>query len=210
MKRSRPPRPRVKLNRDAAWELLDRLGMSRKNPARRSGLSSEYLSQLMNGKSNPSPYARRRLQQTLGVEGLGRRLHRQAAGKRGGGGLHIWSTRERLRSQRFEAGGTGNRRLQSRPEPKGPTEPSGEEGVPMDRPRRAALYARALTDDPEDGLSWDNQLSRLREYAEILGVEVYAESMWTSAPPHGRTAPVPGNVERGHRPGTALRHRAGP
>ena len=25
MKRSRPPRPRVKLNRDAAWELLDRL-----------------------------------------------------------------------------------------------------------------------------------------------------------------------------------------
>ena len=43
MKRSRPPRPRVKLNRDAAWELLDRQGMSRKNPARRSGLSSEYL-----------------------------------------------------------------------------------------------------------------------------------------------------------------------
>ena len=96
---------------------------------------------------------------------------------------HIWSTRERLRSQRFEAGGTGNRRLQSRPEPKGPTEPSREEGVPMDRPRRAALYARVPTDDPEDGLSWDNQLSRLREYAEILGVEVYAESMWTSAPP---------------------------
>ena len=83
MKRSRPPRPRVKLNRDAAWELLDRLGMSRKNPARRSGLPSGYLSQLMNGKSNPSPYARRRLQQTLGVEGLARRLHRQAAGKRG-------------------------------------------------------------------------------------------------------------------------------
>ena len=49
MKRSRPPRPRVKLNRDAAWELLDRQGMSRKNPARRSGLYSEYLSQLMNG-----------------------------------------------------------------------------------------------------------------------------------------------------------------
>ena len=45
----------------------------------------------------------------------------------------------------------------------------------MDRPRRAALYARALTDHPEDGLPWDSQLSRLREYAEILGVEVYAE-----------------------------------
>ena len=28
MKRSGPPRPRVKLNPDAVWELLDRLGMS--------------------------------------------------------------------------------------------------------------------------------------------------------------------------------------
>ncbi len=45
----------------------------------------------------------------------------------------------------------------------------------MDRPRRTALYARALTDDPEDGLSWDSQLSCLREYAEVPGVEVYAE-----------------------------------
>ena len=26
MKRSGPPRPRVKLNRDAVWELLDRCG----------------------------------------------------------------------------------------------------------------------------------------------------------------------------------------
>ena len=34
MKRSRPPRPRVKLNRDAVWELLDRLGMSWNEPAR--------------------------------------------------------------------------------------------------------------------------------------------------------------------------------
>ena len=36
MKLSRPPRPRVKLNRDAVWELLDRLGMSWNEPARRS------------------------------------------------------------------------------------------------------------------------------------------------------------------------------
>ena len=34
MKRSGPPRPRVKLNRDAVWELLDRLGMSRNQLAR--------------------------------------------------------------------------------------------------------------------------------------------------------------------------------
>ena len=36
MKRSRPPRPAVKLNRNAVWELLDRLGMSWNEPARRS------------------------------------------------------------------------------------------------------------------------------------------------------------------------------
>ena len=35
MKRSRPSRPRVKLNRDAVWELLDRLGMPWNEPARR-------------------------------------------------------------------------------------------------------------------------------------------------------------------------------
>ena len=35
MKRSRPSRPRVKLNRDAVWELLDQLGMPWNEPARR-------------------------------------------------------------------------------------------------------------------------------------------------------------------------------
>ena len=36
MKRSHPPRPRAKLNRNAVWELPDRLGMSWNEPARRS------------------------------------------------------------------------------------------------------------------------------------------------------------------------------
>ena len=36
MKPTPPPRPRVKFNRDAVWELLDRLGMSWNEPARRS------------------------------------------------------------------------------------------------------------------------------------------------------------------------------
>ena len=35
MKRSGPPHPRVKLNRDAVWELLDRLGISWNEPASR-------------------------------------------------------------------------------------------------------------------------------------------------------------------------------
>ena len=36
MRRKRPARPRVKHNRDAVWELLDRLGMSWNEPALRS------------------------------------------------------------------------------------------------------------------------------------------------------------------------------
>ena len=36
MMRSRPLRPRVMLNRDAGWELPDRLGMSWNEPARGS------------------------------------------------------------------------------------------------------------------------------------------------------------------------------
>ena len=60
-----PRRRRAKLNRDAGWELLGRLGRSQNELARQCGLSSGYLSQLMNGKRSPSPYARRRLRQAL-------------------------------------------------------------------------------------------------------------------------------------------------
>ncbi len=67
MKRSHRALPRVKLNRDAVWELLDQLGMPQNGSARRCGLSSGHLSLLMNGKRSPSPYTRRRLQQVLGV-----------------------------------------------------------------------------------------------------------------------------------------------
>ena len=65
MKHSRPPHPRVKLNRDAAWELPGRLGMFQNELARQCGLSSVYLSQLMNGRRSPSPYDRRRLRRAL-------------------------------------------------------------------------------------------------------------------------------------------------
>ena len=73
MKRSRPPRP-------AVWELLDRLGMSQNELARQCGLSSGYLSQLMNGRHSPSPYARRRLQQVLGVSEFDRLFIIETAG----------------------------------------------------------------------------------------------------------------------------------
>ena len=45
----------------------------------------------------------------------------------------------------------------------------------MDRPKRAALYARAPLDDPEAGRTVELQLVRLRRHAEVLGMEVYAE-----------------------------------
>lgn len=45
----------------------------------------------------------------------------------------------------------------------------------MDRPRRAALYARASLDDPEAEQMVELQLGRLREHAATLGLDVHAE-----------------------------------
>ena len=67
MRRKRPVRPRVILNRDAVWVLLDRLRISQNELARRCGLSPGYMSLLMAGKRSPSPPTRRRLMQALGV-----------------------------------------------------------------------------------------------------------------------------------------------
>ena len=72
MKRKRPARPRVILNRDAVWALLDELGISQNELARRCALSSGYLSQLMSGAKSPSPRVRRKLQQVLGVSDFDR------------------------------------------------------------------------------------------------------------------------------------------
>ena len=59
--------PRVWLNPVAVWELLDRRGISQNELARRCGFSPGHLSMLMNGKRSPSPRARRRLMEVLGV-----------------------------------------------------------------------------------------------------------------------------------------------
>ena len=48
MRRKRPVRPRVKLNRDAVWAFLDQLGISQNELARRRGISPGHLSPLMN------------------------------------------------------------------------------------------------------------------------------------------------------------------
>ena len=68
MKRSRPSRPRLILNRDAVWKLMDRLDISQNELVRRCGISRGYMSQLMRGERSPSPRLRRRLQQVLGVD----------------------------------------------------------------------------------------------------------------------------------------------
>ena len=76
MRRKRPSRCRVKLNPVAVWELLDQLGITQKESARRSGISAGYLSQLIRGERSPSPRMRLRmrlrLQQALGVTGWDR------------------------------------------------------------------------------------------------------------------------------------------
>ena len=66
MRRKRPVRPRVILNRDAVWALLDQLGISQNELARRCGLSPGYMSLLMAGKRSALARTRRR-RQALGV-----------------------------------------------------------------------------------------------------------------------------------------------
>ena len=68
--RRRRGAPRVWLNPVAVWELLDRLGISQNEVARRCGFSPSHLSMLMNGQRSPSPRARKRLMEVLGVEDL--------------------------------------------------------------------------------------------------------------------------------------------
>ena len=65
--RNRPSRPRVKLIRSAVAELLNLLNMTQSELAHMCGLSPGYFSLLMAGKRSPSPEARRRIQEALGV-----------------------------------------------------------------------------------------------------------------------------------------------
>ena len=81
MNRKRPSRSRVKLNPVAVWELLDQLGISLKELARRSGISAGYLSQLIRGERSPSVRTQRRLQQALGVADWDRLFILEPAGE---------------------------------------------------------------------------------------------------------------------------------
>ena len=72
MKRTRPSRPGVKLNRSAFSELLNLLNMSQTALACLAGLSPGYFSLLMAGKRSPSPDTRRWLKQALGVSDFDR------------------------------------------------------------------------------------------------------------------------------------------
>ena len=67
VRRRRPP-TRVLLKAAAVWELLERLDMSQNQLARLAGISPSHLSQVMNGKSSPSPRVRRQLMETLRVD----------------------------------------------------------------------------------------------------------------------------------------------
>ena len=66
MKR-RKPCFRVRLRTEMVWELLNRLNMSQNELARRAGIRSGYMSQLMSGQRFASPGVRQRLMDVLGV-----------------------------------------------------------------------------------------------------------------------------------------------
>ena len=62
------PLVRVRLNAVAFWDLLHRRNMTKNELAARTGLATGYLSQLLNGKRNPSAATRQLLQDALGAE----------------------------------------------------------------------------------------------------------------------------------------------
>ena len=59
---------RVRIKIDAVYDILDRLHMSQSALARKAGLTTGYISQVMSGKRTPSPDVRRRIQEALGVD----------------------------------------------------------------------------------------------------------------------------------------------
>ena len=59
---------RVTLNRAPVWAFLEERHISQNELARRVGISSGYLSQLMSGARCPSPEVRRRLLRVLGLD----------------------------------------------------------------------------------------------------------------------------------------------
>ena len=58
---------RVRLNPAPVWAFLEERDISQNELARQIGTSSGHLSRLINGRANPSPQLRRRLQRVLGV-----------------------------------------------------------------------------------------------------------------------------------------------
>ena len=53
------------IDREAVWERMDAHGISQNEAARRAGISSANLSQIMNGRNNPSPGVLKRLHGVL-------------------------------------------------------------------------------------------------------------------------------------------------
>ena len=60
-----PPAQPACIDREAVWERMNVHGISQNEAARRAGLSSAYLSQIMSGKSNPSPGVLKKLHEVL-------------------------------------------------------------------------------------------------------------------------------------------------
>ena len=59
---------RVRIKVDAVYDILDRLHMSQSDLARKAGLSTGYVSQVISGKRVPSPPVRQKIQRALGVD----------------------------------------------------------------------------------------------------------------------------------------------
>ena len=61
---------KVRLNPHRVWKLLNRLDLTQNELARRAGISSGYMSQLMSGTRRPSAALCKRLMEALDVTGF--------------------------------------------------------------------------------------------------------------------------------------------
>ena len=65
--KGRRPAAKVRLNQRCVWDRIDQLNMSQNALARRLGITSGYLSQMMTGTRCPSAEMRKHLQEVLDI-----------------------------------------------------------------------------------------------------------------------------------------------
>ncbi len=128
------------IDREAVWDRMNAHGFSQNEAARRAGISSAHLSQIMNGRNNPSAVVLRKLHGVLFQPTKAERVMPAEVKVLG------WRKGERSGMVVHGAGGPGRRRQVRRPRPSGrrPGALGREGGVRL--PRRVRRHGPGVGD----------------------------------------------------------------